>query len=442
MKNILILAVIIVLVGCSSGHLASPGADEPADSFRPAVTAGSQWIWGAYTIAVSADRNEAVLLPSRTASFFYNITPFVEGPPCSDCLWLGKPHVQPDGTIELKVNLRHPFFGHPKYTGFDVRGICVFKATDYMKDISEDLYSYFPYIYEGEYATDLMLNYPPLYYADPYNGGAALLNADGYTFYLNPVFEFLWLDGPNKSKAPLPIFNYTKAEHAFGDDVDTTVNPYKLFADTSPRRMFKHSDLFSRTYHIKPPDGGGAFQFGYVVSACWTPPLKTPVTNPETDFPLWANCEDAYSISVVQLTTCTNESYDNYEPIFKATIKHRADQRPQRGAQIISSTFLKATVPGLGDDNEICFYCNYFGPGNPSYHPEDFKEIDEETTELVFRANEDLACGAYDVVPGWHLGILVVAGERVQLVGNPDWPLVKNMFTESLSVRPVMIYAE
>jgi hypothetical protein len=377
-------------------------------------------VWGNYRIAISPDHNTVEILPQRAASYHLNITPFVEEAPCSDCLWIGKVTALPDGTIALKINLRHPFFGHPEYTGFDVRGICMFKATDNLVDKVNAIKV------GGVFVVPCNI---PLYCSYPLNGGAALLNADGYTFTLNPLINV-------HGKIPLfnmPIFDYSKAKHAYGD-VDTTVNPYKLFADKSPRRMFKHNDLFTRTYHIKPPEGSGPFEFGYIVSACWATPIKTPVTNPEADFPITANCEDAYEISIVQLTPCTQEKYNNYAAIFKAIIKHRIDQKPN-GAIIISSTFLVSNDPPVGDDNLRCFACSYFGPGHPSYNPDDIKEIDDETTELIFRAFEGLACPTWSVVPGWHLGILTFLGQE-------QLPTPGAQFDQPYSVHPVMMYVQ
>jgi hypothetical protein len=416
--------ILIVLSGCSISNLTTPGANEDASQLKLTSYTPNQWIWGDFKIRISADRKSAEILPQRTASYYLNITSFVEGPPCPKCLWIGKIISLPGGTIQLKINLQHPFYGHPEYTGFDVRGICVFKATDYL--VNKFV------VIQTVYGSTLASGNVPIYYSDPLKGGAALLNADGYTYTLNPMIN---MKGSKEGVLfNLPIFDYSKAKHAYGD-VDTVVNPYKLFSDISPRRMFKHYDLFTRTYHIKPPEGSGPFEFGYVVSACWAPPIKTPVTNPETDFPITANCEDAYEISIVQLTPCTQEKYNNYEPIFKAIIKHRIDQKPYARMMIISSTFLKSNHPWLGDDDMNCFFCSYFGPGHPSYHPDDVKEIDDETTELIFRANEDLACAAYSVVPGWHLGILTFLGQE-------QLPAPGAQFMHPPSVHPVMMYVQ
>ncbi len=222
-------------------------------------------------------------LPVRTADAHLNVTPFVEPPHCNHCLSIGKPQVQPDGTIKLKVTLRHPFPYQPQYTGFDVRGTIMFPATRFW--VSEEggvvaRYDYWVY------------DYVPLYFSRAEDGGGQLLNADGYTFFLWPGLDL----GP---EFQLPIYNYSKGNYANGPDPDSTVNGYKLFTKDPERRMFQITDIITRTYHIAPPDG--EFIFGYVVDASWAQPTVTPVTDPKNDFPFWANAEDGYVIESEQL---------------------------------------------------------------------------------------------------------------------------------------------
>jgi hypothetical protein len=66
-------------------------------------------------------------------------------------------------------------------------------------------------------------------------------------------------------------------------------------------------------------------------------------------------------------------------------------------------------------------------------------EIDEETTELIFRAWKGFANSTLDVVPGWHLGILEVWGPDTFDNLPPEYD---TMYKDPLSVHPVMIYAE
>ena len=368
------------LLGCSQS-VVQPGNETDALP-KVAAYASNQWIWGQYTIIISADRTQAELMPLRESSFHINVTKFVEGPPCPDCLWIGKSHLTPGGTILVKVNLRHPFYGHTEYTGFDVRGIVVFQTTDYMKIDQR--------IYETDDTSTKLMDPVLLNFSDPVKGGAALINADGYTFYLNPLLNF-------KDR---PWLNYSKGNKAYGDAVDCTVNPYKLFADKSPRRMFKTTDFFTRTYHIKPPEGPGAFEFGYVVSACWVKPDKTPVTNPETDFRVEANCEDPYEISAVQLMPL---NYDvGNQPLFKVRVKHRIGEWPAAAYMVVPSLSSDPLYNEEGKTDETII--RWKGHWNA---PEDVNFIDDETTEFVMRIDkngwEDInAC----LVPGVHLGIL------------------------------------
>ena len=139
-----------------------------------------------------------------------------------------------------------------------------------------------------------------------------MLNADGYSFYFFPGFPL----------APdVPILNYQDGKHATGDEgeLDGTVNPFIEFHDVDERRMFTSDGLVTRTYHIKPPEG--AFKFGYIVDASWTPPIKTPVTDPATDFPEWANAEEGISLGVTQIAPIV--SYESGYEVVEWKIRHR-----------------------------------------------------------------------------------------------------------------------
>jgi len=143
----------------------------------------------------------------------------------------------------------------------------------------------------------------PAYFSRAEDGGGYLINHDGYSFYL---FPGLYL-GP---EFEAPIFNYSRGQYACGPDPDSTINAYKLFTKDPDRRIFGVNDSISRTYHIDPPDG--EFVFGYVVDACWAPPTTTPVTDPKTDFPFWANCEDGYVLESKQIAPFKTGTYGGY----------------------------------------------------------------------------------------------------------------------------------
>jgi len=293
-KAITILLSIIILSGCShQGNIAAPD-DTYGLTPQIMLPQANRWLWDASLYRVSADHTAIEKLSSRTADWHLNVTPFVEPPNCNDCLMVGKPQIQPDGTIKIKVMLTHPFPGQPQYTGFDVRGTIIFPATRHWM-IHLPQYTIYNYMVYWE---------TPAYFSRAEDGGGQLLNADGYTFYL---FPGLYL-GPEFEQ---PIFNYSKGQYAYGPDPDSTINGYKLFTNDPERRMFKTTDSINRTYHIDPPDG--QFTFGYVVDASWAPATTTPVTDPKNDFPFWANCEDGYVLDSEQIAPFKTGTYPSPE---------------------------------------------------------------------------------------------------------------------------------
>jgi len=241
---------------------------------------------------VSADHSSIQRHPQRAADWHLNVNMFVEPPFCDSCLMIGKPTIQPDGTMEVNVILSHPFPNQPKYTGFDVRGTIMFPATRYweMKPMK---------IREKDNTPVFDPDGPvPLYFSRAEDGGGQLLNADGFTLYFFPGLDI----GPDQ-----PIFKYSKGKFANGSDPDSTVNGYKLFTNDPDRRMFLVTDTICRTYHISPPEG--EFVFGYVIDASWAPPVNQPVTDPANDFPFYANCEDGYIIETEQVNPFILDTY-------------------------------------------------------------------------------------------------------------------------------------
>jgi hypothetical protein len=407
---ILILLTTILVSGCSSG-VVTPDTEQIKLEPRIAVgPASNQCIWGNYTIRIKGDLSSAEVIPRRESSLHLNVTRFVEGPPCPNCMWVGKPHAAANGTFKLKITLIHPYAWNPEYTGFDVRGITMFKATEYWED---------QIFYLRTDMGDKLLFPMLLNYSDPNNGGAALLNADGYTVYLNPLIEY-----PGGG-----ILNYSKGKYAYGDNVDSVINPYILFADQSPRRMFKTNDMFVREYHLKPPAWGEDFEFGYVISACWAKPTVEPVTNPETDFPVNANCEDPYEISIVQLQPIKYSV--GTEPVFKITIKHSPGNVPGLTAFKIPS--LSSGFDYEGENILALIWSENNGPHD------DVNYIDDETTELTMRIQpaewQDIGDG---LEPGYHLAMFLVSSRWSD--GTEEGYL--SQMRETIGVQPLQVYVE
>ena len=191
--------------------------------------------------------------------------------------------------------------------------------------------------------------------------------------------------------------------------------------------MFKVNDVMTRTFHIKPPAGDGPFEFGYVVHACWAKPTNFPVTNPETDFPIVANCEDPFQITVEQLQP-VNYGVTN-QPLFKATVKHRKGEWPV-GGKILTPT--------------ICWYPNYNqhenSITNDPWQPNmDVTRIDDETTEVILRISPIHMYFFGDaLVPGYHLGIF-----QCLACGTSSWGEgYYSQLQEPIGVCPVMVYVD
>lgn len=302
----LIFALLItaaMVTGCSM-------SSDPASPSTPVSTAqvglsSMNWTWGQWLFHVNESHTVIEAIPVRETSWHLNVTNFVEGGPCPDCLQIGYPHPAGNGTIKVKVTLRHPFPGHPEFTGFDVRGLCIFPATRhwYADDINICFPNVFPWPEDGPL---------PMFFSLAGDGGGGLLNEEGFSYYFWPGFDL----GVGYEA---PIFHYQVGKKASESLPDSDINPYLEFNDGSTRRMFKTTDSIMREYHIKLPPG--EFIFGYVVQAAWLPPSVKPVTDPANDFPVDANAEDPVFVSFNQYTPM--DPYAPGEPWEKVFAKTR-----------------------------------------------------------------------------------------------------------------------
>jgi hypothetical protein len=167
------------------------------------------------------------------------------------------------GEWMVDVRIQHPFAGLNYYTGFDVRGIIMFDAG-------------FTFPGSG-------LSIPD----GSATGGGLLLNPDGFTTLFNST------QYPPGS-APWPAFEYQKGKYSIGSAPSATLNPFKCYATTTPRRVFTSTLAETRSYHIlfnttKP------IHCGYAIDASWAIPLKNPPKVPD-DFPIEANMPEAYLV--------------------------------------------------------------------------------------------------------------------------------------------------
>ena len=228
-------------------------------------------LWGEYSLFINEAHDRVDVVPRREARFHLNALKFLESY-CSDCLKITGIKNNGDGTIDLTVQITHPFNGFPQYTGFDVKGIIMFNGSHVL------------FAGNGSYRYELPEN-PRVSWR--LLGDPELLNADGYIRRWAPSYD---------SGSDLPIFNYWPGKYSSGAPT-ADVNAYLNFYTDEERHMFRADESAERTYHIWLPPG--PVVAGYAVEACWEPQTVTPVTNPLTDFPSSANQPEPYHLKWV-----------------------------------------------------------------------------------------------------------------------------------------------
>ncbi len=274
-----VLALNAVLFGCAGNqNPLTPDAQDPAvnavisNSNAPdSATSDSHYLWGYWTCRLDEDTRTIEVIPARTNNLHVNVLMFLQqGTP----YLLIKNLVMTADTIDVDVELRHPFPGMSQYTGFDVRGIFIVPGS------------------VGGYDDSGILH------ADP--SETYLTNADGWTRWWNPG-EFPIGDN---------IFSYMDGHLGTpydGYNLDSTLNAYKYFCDDldnddgldqleiGHRGLFQSGYANERHYSIHY-DSMAGLVFNYAVDASWdTPNPDPPVVVPD-DFPPEANAPEAYRI--------------------------------------------------------------------------------------------------------------------------------------------------
>jgi len=263
MKSVSIHRVVILLaaflLGCSSMHQpANPILTDVDENHHGAIN-GLQ-LWGLYDVAIDADSGDIEIVPLRSAEIELNVLRFLE--PGGQVTGISIRNLELDfPLVSCDVGLHHPFPSFPEYAGFMVRGIVL---TDGSMSGFEN---------------------PVITLSAP--DEVRLLNADGYTRWMNPV-EFPY-NGT--------ILNYWQGimGDPDGENYLSTVNPYKLFADglsVNPDNLdlneddfaiFREGSSISRRYEF---DFGAetSLRFQYAIVASHEMPVTYPPEGPE-DWP-------------------------------------------------------------------------------------------------------------------------------------------------------------
>ena len=218
--------------------------------------------------------------------FQLNALWMLEREPCTNCLQITDKRVIDANRLDLTVQLRHPFPLHPEYTGFDVYGGLMFPATAYLEDPDFTMGNTWSVAWR-------------------YNGGAQMLNADGYDngFALCP-----WWWNPDEPKWKFFIDGVLGGEIVQEKGVHLQW-PFRMFRTTETRNMFEVGRTCTRTYELWLPEDE-TIRFGYVVEAHWEPPDTTPVTDPASNFPRSANRYGPYWIEVVDVSGPVSSTQD------------------------------------------------------------------------------------------------------------------------------------
>ncbi len=215
-------------------------------------------------IVVDPEEKGFEIVPLRQVASHWNVVLWLEQAPCTDCMnilgWSGTP----DGTLLFEVQITNPF-DNPNLTGFDVRGIPMFRGS-YVFDASG-------------------LNTP-----DRTSGDGELVNADGHTTLYNLT---------TIGSGPEGLQGYIKGKGATAIAPNAVLNGYKRHITDDPantRNAFYAGSSVIATYEIDMPDG--QFIFGYGIDASWASATNKPVTDPMNDFPPKANCTEPWRIEI------------------------------------------------------------------------------------------------------------------------------------------------
>jgi hypothetical protein len=277
MKTWCLLALILIAVCLTSCSAASPVVADLEGSIALEARKqdeSSRWKWGSWRFHIPSDHDSISITPSRNAERHFNVKILLEQSPCDTCIWISNFKNNGDGTISVSVTIRHPFYGHDYYTGFDVRGILLLPTHYKMGNPNYPQLSS-PCI-------------PSISMGDP-----ELLNPDGFTDAFDPLADGM-----------PPMLRYQPGGDLGGTyDADDREQywtygfplwPFICYNSDEARNHFSSYAIVTRTYQIALP--AGDWEFGYTVDACWAPPDNKPVTNVVTDFPKNAGTLHDYRI--------------------------------------------------------------------------------------------------------------------------------------------------
>ncbi len=288
-----IFLTILLLGGCSSGG-APVSPDLTSDDINRSPSSVN--LWGYWDIEYDVTTGQLEITPLRSASGTWNVTMFLQ-PPAGSPTGLGVQILDAsdlisNGRIDVQVTVNHPF-PSMKLRGFDIRGVVLGDSS--MID---------PYNSSIQYAGENDLR---------------LLNADGYTRWMNPA-EFHvagilgYVEGALGTSGYLPDATINGYKY-FADSIEPDGNVYDYFASAygfvAMRGSMNPGTSLSRDYHLQFPTSPLQVKFQYAIIASWEKALSGGMTPGVNDFPNEANSFEPVAISVVDSSTLFYESASN-----------------------------------------------------------------------------------------------------------------------------------
>jgi len=314
--TLIIILISLLFLGCGIGNplLPDDSTRQAITNARPEAIYDERYrLWGQWNLYISETHDAVEVVPIRSGEFHVNILKWLEedGNDCLDILYINN---NGDSTIDLGVKIEHPKPGHPEFTGFDVKGIIMFRGSHELPSLDV---------------------FPP--YPEPFRiswkevGDPEVLNPDGYTIRWSPWYE---------SGSDLPLLNYWPGKYACGNP-SANLNAYLNFYTHTARLMFVHTGIITREYHIWLPDGPVAA--GYAVEACWAQPDVIPVTKPLDEFPLSANMEEPYYLRLIvnndepitEPVTCCGFNHDDPCSDVRVECLQWPEDDPELGVDIL-----------------------------------------------------------------------------------------------------------
>jgi len=260
-----VLALALMAAVSCAGGTENPASPQMTPDLLSQTGPSGHQLLAFVQVYVDPAEGTVEVVPLREVDMHWNVLKFLEKGPCTTCVAVKGVHTTPDGTKEWTVEISHPF-PVMNLTGFDVRGIAMFKGSR---------------------------SYPvsALTTPDRAQGDGELVNADGYTTLYNSTTQ---------GSGPGGLQGYLKGKYGSPLIPDALVNGYKRHVSPgaeNTRNAMYAGDAVTAVYELDMPDTG--FYFNYAVDANWAPPTTKPVTDPMTDFPLSANCSEPWKIDVV-----------------------------------------------------------------------------------------------------------------------------------------------